>query len=520
MTTPGGTGDGAVRGARLVGGGIMVSRVAGLVRGLLVARCFGDGVAADAYNAALRIPNTVRNLLGEGTISASFIPVYAGARARGDTAGARALANAVLGLLLVAAAALTLIGIAAAPWLTAILAGGLAPETAALTTRLMRVLFPMTGVMVLSGWCLGVQNAHRRFFLAYASAAAWSLLQIALLWFAGPRTPDVVQLVWWLSWATLGGALLQVALQGPEVWRLMGGIRPTLVWGDAGVTQVLRNFTPVVGALGFAQLSGLIDLRIASELPTGAVAIWNYAIPLYLLPLSLFGVAGAAAALPEFARRADAADALRDGVSAAWSRVLFYVIPSAVAFIAVGDAVVTLLYFGGAFGSEQVYRVWIVLGGYAVGLVAFASTRVLTSTYHALQDYRTPLQGAGMALVISTVGALAFVWPVRDRVEGVAAIAIGSALGAFANVGFLARGLRRRLHGLSWTAPAGIATRALLASVLAGVGTVGARAVAPTLSPRLDALVLLAVFGVLFVFSAERLGLDEARRLRQRVWRR
>lgn len=521
VTTPRTAAQGAVRGARLVGWGIMVSRVAGLVRGLLVARFFGDGVAADAYNAALRIPNTVRNLLGEGTISASFIPVYAGALARGDTAGARAVANAVLGLLLVASAFLTLLGIAAAPWLTQLLAGGLAPETAELTTRLMRVLFPMTGVMVLSGWCLGVQNAHRRFFLAYASAAAWSLLQIGLLWFAGPRTPDVVQLVWWLSWATLGGALIQVAMQLPQVWRLTGGMQPSLAWGGDGVRQVLRNFTPVVGALGFAQLSGLIDLRIASELPTGAVAIWNYAIPLYLLPLSLFGVAGAAAALPEFARRTDAegTTALRDGVSAAWSRLLFYVIPSAVAFIAVGDAVVTLLYFGGAFGPEQVTRVWIVLAGYAVGLVAFASTRLLASTFHALQDYRTPLQGAAMALVISTAGALALVWPFRDRVEGVAAIAIGSACGAFANVGFLARGLSRRLQGLRWSGPASVAGRTLLAACLAGSVSYALRVVAPTVSPRIDALVLLAAFGLAFVLSAEGLGLDEARRLRQRVWR-
>jgi putative peptidoglycan lipid II flippase len=500
----------------------MVSRVTGLVRGLLVARYFGDGSAADAYNAALRIPNTVRNLLGEGTISASFIPVYAGALSRGDTAGARALANAVLGLLLVAAAALTLLGIAAAPWLTTLLAGGLAPETAALTTRLLRILFPMTGVMVLSGWCLGIQNSHRRFFLAYAAAAAWSVTQIVLLAVAGPTTTDLVVLVWWLSWATLAGAMLQVALQAPQVWRLMGGVRPTFRWRDAGVGQVLRNFVPVVGTLGFAQLSGLIDLRIASELPTGAVAVWNYAIPLYLLPLSLFGVAGAAAALPEFARRTDAAaeSALRDGIASAWSRVLFYLIPSAVAFMAVGDAVVTLLYYGGAFGDAQVQRVWIVLAAYAVGLVAFASTRILAATYHALQDYRTPLRGAGMSLVISAVGALALVWPFRDRVEGVAAIAIGSALGAYVNVAWLAVGLGRRLHGLSWRAPALVGGRALLASIVAGLVSLGVRAVAPALSPRFDALVLIAVFGLAFLVVAEGVGLDEARRLRQRVWRR
>ncbi len=522
MTTGGDAASGAVRGARLVGWGILVSRAAGFVRGLLVARYFGDGMAADAYNAALRIPNTVRNLLGEGTISASFIPVYAGALARGDEAGARAVANAVLGLLLAASAVLTLVGITAAPLLTTLLAGGLAPETAALTTRLLRVLFPMTGVMVLSGWCLGVQNAHRRFFMAYAAAAAWSVAQIALLLSAGPSVSDRVTLVWWLSWATLAGAVLQVVLQWPQVYRLMGTVRPSAAWRLDGVQQVLRNFVPVVGALGFAQISGLIDLRIASELPPGAVATWNYAIPLYLLPLSLFGVAGAAAALPEFARRSasEGTDVLREGLMASWARLLFYVIPSAVAFLAAGDAVVTLLYRGGAFGDPQVRRVWIVLAAYAVGLAGFASARLLAATYHALQDYRTPLRGAAAALVCSAVGALVLVWPVRDRVEGVAAIAIGSALGAYVNVVFLARGLRRRLGGLDGAALRSVVARTGMAALLAGGASTAVRELLPMVTPRVDALALLAVFGVTFLLAAEWLGLAEARQLRRRLMRR
>jgi putative peptidoglycan lipid II flippase len=520
VSAAGDTAARVARGAQRVGWGIMVSRVAGFARGLLLARYFGDGPAADAYNAALRIPNTVRNLLGEGTISASFVPVYAGALARGDAAGARAVANAVLGVLLMASALLTLLGIVAAPQLTTLLAGGLAPETAAITTRLLRVLFPMTGVMVLSGWCLGVQNAHRRFFMAYAAAAAWSLTQIALLLWAGPRTADRVTLVWWLSWATLAGALLQVALQWPQVRAAMGAVRPSLTTRLDGVRQVGRNFVPVVGALGIAQLSGLIDLRIASELPSGAVAVWNYAVPLYLLPLSLFGVAGAAAALPELAGSADASAAVRGSLGASWGRVLFYVIPSAVALIAVGDAVVTLLYRGGAFGDAQVRRVWVVLAGYAVGLVAFASARLLAATFHALQDYRTPLRGAGLALVCSAVGALALVWPVRDRVEGVAAIALGSALGAAVNVAYLVRGLSARVGGIPWGVPGRVAWRTALAALVAAAVTVALRAMLPLATPRLDALLLLAAFGLVFLPVATLLGLDEAQVLRRRLLRR
>jgi putative peptidoglycan lipid II flippase len=509
-------------GARRVGWGIMVSRVSGLVRGLLLARYLGDSMAADAYQAALRIPNTVRNLLGEGTISASFIPVYAAALARGDVQGARAIAQALLGLLLVAASALTLVGIVAAPGLTAILAGGLAPETAALTTRLLRVLFPMTGVMVLSGWCLGVQNAHRRFFVSYAAATAWSLVQVVLLLAAGPRAPELVTLAWWLSWATLGGALLQVAVQLPQVWTVLGGVRPTWAPGLEGVRTVGRNFVPVVGALGFAQLSGLIDLRIASELPVGAVAIWNYAIPIYLLPLSLFGIAGAAAALPEFASRqldADGMAQLRAGVVSAWTRILFYVIPSAVALAAIGDALATMLYRGGAFGDLQVRRVWIVLAGYAVGLVFFASVRLLASTYHALQDYRTPLRGAALALVCSAVSAVALVWSVRDRVEGVAAIGVGSAVGAVVNVAFLSRGLRRRVDGLRWEAVWASAGRTVLAALAAAAAATALRFALPLVAPRVDAAAQMLVFGTVFLAAASALGLPEAQQLRRRLLR-
>ncbi len=511
------------RGARAVGAGILVSRVAGLARGLLFARYFGDGLAADAYNAALRIPNTVRNLLGDGTISASFVPVYAAALARGDHDGARALANALLGVLLAVVAVMTLVGIAAAPWLTAIFAGGLDAETAALTTRLLRVLFPMTGVMVLSGWCLGVQNAHRRFFVAYAAAAAWALVQVAFLLIAGPRMPSRIELVWWLSWATLVGAALQVLVQAPQVWRLLRTVRPALDTHASGLRQVITNFVPVVGSLGFAQLSGLVDLRIASELPAGALAVWNYAVPVYLLPLSMFGVAGAMAALPEFAGGAvDDAGRRRiaAGLASAWGRVLFYVLPSAIALIAVGDAVVTLLYRGGAFGDEQVRRVWIVLAAYAVGLAAFATVRLFASTFHALQDYRTPLRGAALALPCSVAGALCLVWPMRDRVEGVAAIALGSGLGALVNVVFLGRELERRLGGVPWREVGGRVLRITAAAAVAVATTMAARTLLPAIAPRVDAVLLLALFSVTFLPVAEGLGLDEARALRRRLLRR
>jgi putative peptidoglycan lipid II flippase len=502
------------RGARLVGAGILVSRIVGLVRNKVFAHYFSDTGAADAFSAASRIPNVVRNLLGEGTISASFVPLYSAALERGDTRGAQALANALLGVLLAAVSLLTALGVWLAPVLTAVFAGDLAPDTAALVTRLLRVMFPMTGLMVLSGWCLGVQNAHRRFFLAYASAAMWSVAQIALLLSAGPRAPNLAELAWWLSWATLAGALLQIATQAPQVIRLVGSIRPSLNVAASGLSATLKNFVPVVAALGVFQISSLVDLRIASMLPVGAVASLTYANQIYLLPLSLFGVATAAATLPELARRHSRGEGgLTDGVDRALARVVYYTVPSAMAFVAVGDLMAALLYGGGAFGAAQQRTVHFILAGYAVGLSAYASARVLTSTFHAVQDYRTPLRAALVSIVVSAAGALALSLPFREHIEATAGIAAGSALGAFVNVGLLWNATRRRFGAAQHPESRRTLGIALAGAVAAALLSLGVARVAAPWPDQATALIVLPAFGAVYLLVTHRAGLAEAHRI-------
>jgi putative peptidoglycan lipid II flippase len=514
--------DRVERGARLVGAGILVSRLLGLVRMRVFAHYFGSSMQADAYNAALRIPNLVRNLLGEGAISASFVPVYAAALERGDKEGARALANALLGVLLAGVALITIAGIAAAPILTAVFASGFDGERAALTTKLMRALFPMTGLMVLSGWCLGVQNAHRRFFIAYASAAMWSVTQIALLLAAGPRTPDLTTLVWWLSWATLAGAVLQIATQMPQVTRLIVSIRPTLNTSVPGVRETLVNFVPVVSALGLFQISSMVDLEIASHLSVGAASVLNYAGQLYLLPLSLFGIATAAAALPEMARAHAAGQShhIGDGVAHAWERVLFYTIPSAVAFIGIGDFIVALMYEGGLFDSLQRVIVHIVLAAYAMGLVAYASSRLLSSVYQAVQNYRMPMIAAGWGIGVSAVVALAVSLPFRDRLVAVAGIAIGSAVGAHVNLFMLWRGIQPQFGPVDMRGPRSVALRTLGVACAAVVPTLAFRLVADRASIHLLAVGAILVYCLTFVVLARAAGLSEANRMVAALMRR
>ena len=523
------------RAAGLVAAGIMVSRVFGLLRTWAFARYLGVGVAYDAYTTAIRIPNFVRALLGEGAISASFIPVYSAALQRGDERGARALAGALLGILLAAVSVLTIVGILIAPALVDLFAGGLPESTEALAVRLTRVMFPMTGLMVLSGWCLGIQNSHRRFFMSYASAALWSVAQIVLLfgWGGagaeannpalfglGERIQDTTRLAWWLAWATLAGAVLQIAAQLPEVMRLVHPMRITLDRDAPGVKTVLGNFVPVVVALSAVQISGFIDLRIASHLPEGAIGGMTYASQLYTLPVSLFGLSVAAASLPDFSRdSALAQEVLLDRLRAGWVRILFYIIPCTVVFVLFGDLVITLLLQSGRFDEADTVTVHRILAAYAVGLVGFSSVKLLASAHYAFSDYRTPLRASVVAIVTSAVLALAFALPMRHSLIGAAGIALGSALGSYVNLALLAGGLRRRLGPLYTRAMWRGTFRVLGATAAAAGGGWAMRrwlATADALPERARGYVVaagtLAAFGGIFIVVAYAAGSPEAAR--------
>src|SRR5579872_1675358 len=239
--------SGGGRHAARVAAGILVTRVLGYLRERVFAYYFGNSsVAADAFRAALRIPNALRNLLGEGTLSASFIPAYAGLLHRGDERGARAVAGAVLGLLLLATGALALLGVALAPAITTLIAEGFDAPRRDLTITLVRILFPMTGLMVVSAWCLGVLNTHRRFFLPYAAPALWNIAGIVAMvgagtWFVNRELPPALEmhrLALALAWGTVVGAALQIAMQFPTCRRLLGGIPLRFSLKVPGVREV------------------------------------------------------------------------------------------------------------------------------------------------------------------------------------------------------------------------------------------------------------------------------------------
>ena len=514
--------------AALVGAGIGVSRLLGLVRQRVFAFFLGSSDAADAFAAAFRIPNMLQNLLGEGVLSASMIPVYTGLKTRGDDEGRREVASAVLALLTLVTAIIVLLGVLFAPQITSVITIGYTGEKLALTTRLVRVLFPGAGLLVLSAWCLGVLNAHRRFFLAYASAAFWNVAMIGTLLYFGGRTTQV-ELVGWLAWGSVAGCFLQLAAQWPGVMKVLGAFRWRWQRHRAEVLRVVRNFVPVFFGRGVTQLSGFIDTMIASLpiLGTGAQVTLNYAQLLYGLPVSLFGMAVSAAELTEMAsvvgHEADVAAVLRKRMTEGLRRIAFFVIPSAVAFVALGDQLAELVYGGGRFGVDEVRWVWGVLAGAAVGLVATTLGRLYSSAFYALHDTRTPMRYALVRVGTSiTLGATLAVYGPGllgiDARWGVAGITVAAGLAGWLEFALLRRALTGRLGSVDLPGR----TRVVLwgAAALAAALAWGARLLNAEAPMLVRTGLVLGIYGMTYWLVTWKAGIPEAIALHDRVFRR
>ncbi|MFQ5537515.1 MAG: murein biosynthesis integral membrane protein MurJ [Gemmatimonadota bacterium] len=507
---------GPVRGGRAaahVGAGIFLSRLFGFLRDRVFAYYFGTSPVADAWRAALRLPNVIQNLLGEGTLSASLIPVYAELLQEGREEDAGRFAGAALGILVTVAAALVLGGILLAPWLVKLFFFEWDTEKQALTVTLVRILFPMTGVLVVSAWALGILNSHRRFFISYVAPVIWNLAMIAAM-IAGGAYLGMGQrdLVVALAWGALVGGFLQFAVQLPFVMRYLKGFRLSLGRRVHGVAEAIRNFWPVVAARGVVNLSGWVDLILAATLADGAVAVMGYAQTFYILPISLFGMSVAASELPELSRmRREEVEILARRVSGALERVSFFLIPSALVYLAVGDVVVGALYQTGAFGETQTLITWGVLGGYSLGLVASARSRVLSSAFYALRDTATPARIATLRVGVSALAGVALMIPL-DQVGfqrlrlGAAGLALGTTLGAWMEYALLRHALARSLG------PHGPALRPLLsiflAASLAAATAVALQLLLPPAHPALVAVETLIPSGVVYLAVARLMGLN------------
>ncbi len=508
--------------------GIFLSRIAGLVRQRILSHVLGLSGSADAFNAAFRIPNFLQNLFGEGVLSASFIPAYAQLRAEGREEEARRLAGAVLGILSLAVAIVVALGVTFAPWLVQILAPGFAGDTRALTIRLVRILFPGVGVLVLSAWCLSVLNSHRRFFLSYAAPVIWNIAIIVATLLPGGDAPREAITVW-SAWGAVIGGVLQFLIQLPTVLTLTRGLRLSLNVGNQKVRLVFANFAPAFVSRGVSQISAFIDGIIASLLPYGSVTALANAQTLYTLPVSLFGMSIAAAELPELSEVAvggeSAHGVLRERLESAMRRVAFFVVPCVVAFTVLGQVVASLFFQTGRFSWNDARYVWAILAGSTFGLLAGTLGRLYTSAFYALNDTRTPLKYAAIRVALTTV--LGYVAAVKlPPLVGLAprwgAVGLTASAGLAGWVEFAM--LRNGLHGRIGKTSIPFAYLARLWGPALAAGAVGyliLHFIQDLYGPIPRAALILTPFAIIYLVGTALLRVPQARglydRFRQRA---
>jgi putative peptidoglycan lipid II flippase len=384
---------------------------------------------------------------------------------------------------------------------------------------LLRIMFPGIGFLVLSAFCLGILNSHRQFFLSYVAPVVWNLAQIAFVVGAALWGASEVGMAEALAWGVVVGGMAQVLVQLPAVQRLTRGLRPTLDRHSPDVRIVLRRFAPVVVGRGVVQLLSYVDLVLASLLAVGAVSALTYGQVLYLLPISLFGMAVAAAELPELARLGrQAHEEVARRLVVGLDRITFYVAPVAALYLFAGDVIVGALLQRGEFDPADSRLVWFVVGAFALGLLGTTRSRLLQNALYALDRPKLVARVAVLrvalaaalgailmfpldrwAIVGSTVaraGDLGF-GPLPDGVrllrDGPPRLgAVGLALGAAASSWVEYRILRRALEWRIGTLPptSSPAMWSLIAALASGILAAGLRAATDDLH-RLPAVVVV-----------------------------
>jgi putative peptidoglycan lipid II flippase len=503
--------------AFLVAAGILLSRIAGLIRDRVFAHYFGNSDAADAFRAAFRIPNLLQNLFGEGVLSASFIPVYARLLAGDDEAEASKTAGAIAALLMLTTSIIVVLGVISSPLLIYVIAAGFHGETRKLTILLVRILFPGAGLLVASAWCLGVLNSHRKFFLSYTAPVLWNIAMIAgMIAFGSGREQSSLVVI--TAWASVVGSALQVGVQLPTVLKILGGLKLSLSYQTEHVRTVIGNFFPVFFSRGVVQISAYVDAYLASWLPTGAVAALAYAQTLYTLPVSLFGASVSAAELPVMSGALGAADEvaaiLRDRLNNGLRQISFLVVPSVVGFLILGDVIVAGIYQSGRFKHNDVMYVWGILAGSTVGLLASTLGRLYSSAFYALRDTRTPLRFAIIRVLLTTILGYLAALPLPRLVGieprwGVAGLTISAGIASWVEFTMLQKALRGRVGQVG--VPPGFLVRVWLAALLAAAAGRGLTHALGSRNHIFLAVVVLGLYGIVFFALSLVQKLPEAR---------
>lgn len=513
-------------GALLVATGIFLSRIAGLVRQRIFAHYFGNSDAGDAFYSALKIPNFLQNLFGEGVLSASFIPVYSGLLGANQKEEAEKVARIIGSILTLVTSLLVVGGMLATPYLIDLIAPGFQGDKRALTIHLVQIFFPGTGMLVLSAWCLGILNSHHKFFLSYAAPVLWNAAIIAALIFYGQGHTQS-ELAVYTAWGLVAGSALQFGIQLPTTFRYIKARQFDLSVKLDAVQTILRNFVPVVIARGVVQVSAYVDNVLASFLPSGAVSALAYAQSIYMLPISLFGMAVSAAELPAMSRvtgtNEEISAHLRTRINAGLKQISFFIVPSIAAILALGDVIVAALYQSGEFNRQNSIYVWAVLAGSTIGLLATTLGRLYSSAFYSLKDTKKPLRFAILRVFLTiSLGYLAGlrlpVWLGIASEWGTTGLTASAGIAGWVEFLLLRRSLNSRI-GDTGVAVAFMAKLWFAALLSAALGFAIKHFLGHA-HPIFDALLILGPFGVAYFAITAMLQVEESKRFLRRARKR
>jgi putative peptidoglycan lipid II flippase len=430
-----------LRAVGVIGAATLASRVLGFARDMVVARAFGAGPVTDAFFVAFRIPNLLRRLLAEGSLSTAVIPVFTEYLARSGRAEFGRMVRAVTGVATVVLCVVSGLGMLLAPWIVRVMAPGWTddPGLIGLAGRLTSLMFPYLLLVGLAALAMGALNAQHRFFTAALGPAVLNVAMIlSVLVLAGRMSPPVLA----LAVGVLVGGAGQLLVQLPELAKLGVPLRPSAEWSHPAVRTIAGRLWPAVFALAAVQVTVLLNTLLASLLPQGTVSYLYYADRVMEFPLGVFGIALATAVLPTMAGHAARGErrALTDTLGFSLRLSVFVALPAAVGLLALGHPIVRLLFERGEFNAADAVATTQALFGYAVGLPAFSATRIAAQTFYALGDTRTPVWAGLVSVAANCVFALALMWPLQH-----AGLALASSLSAYVNLVLLGWLLRRRL---------------------------------------------------------------------------
>ncbi len=513
------------RAAGVVGGATLLSRLLGAVRDIVIASFFGTGLVSDAFFAAFRIPNLLRRLFGEGSLSIAFVPAYSDVLYQQGRAQADQMANSALRLVALLLVAAVLLGLFAAPWLVHLLAPGFGKiaDKYALTVALTRLMLPYVFFIGLVSLCMAVLNVLGHFA---APALAPVLLNAAMIAAVGAGaflTRSDTQLVRWLAVGVVVGGLLQLLLQIPFLIR-----NRVYFWRPAGLwhpcfERIAWMMGPVLFGTAVYQINSLVVTLLASMLPEGSVSYLYYADRVVQFPLGIFGVATATAVLPSMARQSAVGqyDALNTTFSHAVRLVLFITLPAMAGIIVLREPIVALLFRRGAFDGASVSLTASALLYYGVGLWAFSSVRVVLNVFYALKETRTPVRMAVVAIAVNIVFSALLMGPMDHN-----GLALALSLSSVCNLALLTAALRKRLGPLGWRQIAGSAVKSAACATAMGFCVWGlARWLLPSwamsgvaLATRLAACMTTGV--IIFFALAHALRVEELRSVLDNILRR